>query len=387
MKALYIECNMGISGDMLMSALWGLVENKEKALEKINSINLPHTSISFESKKESGIVGYKANVLVDGIEEGEHQHFSRSLDDINSILDGLNVNQNVLDNTKELYKILAKAESEVHGENIKHIHFHEVGSLDAIADFTACSILFDEIGADIVLSSEINVGNGNVKCAHGVLPVPAPATAVLLNGIPYYKSDVHCELCTPTGASLVKKYCSGFGNMPSMTVSKVSYGFGKKTIPGYCNCVRLFMGELSEDNNACEFSCNVDDMTAEEISFASSVLIQNGALDVNVQNCVMKKNRAGFIINVLCSVTDKDKFINLLFKHTSTIGIREKFCSRYMLDRKILNIDTDYGSVRVKKSDGYGCERLKIEYDDVAKIASENDLTFADARKIIEKML
>lgn len=388
MKVLYIECEMGIAGDMLMSALWGLIENKSEIIDRINSIGLPYTDISFVKKKENSVNGYTAKVVINGEEESENNHhISRNLSDINSIIENLYIDEKLKNNVKDLYTILANAESKVHGKPVEMVHFHEVGTLDAIADFTVCSYLLNEIDADIILSSSVNVGNGTVKCAHGVLPVPAPATAEVLNNIPYYKSDIQTELCTPTGATLLKKYSNGFGNMPHITVEKVSCGFGKKTFENHFNCVRVFYGELSNEDTVCELVCNVDDMTAEKISFALEVFINNGALDANAQSIVMKKGRVGYYVHLLCNIADRDKFIELLFKHTSTIGIRECFCSRYMLDREVKKIETPYGKVRVKYSKGYSSEKVKIEYDDIAKIAKENNLTFDETKKILMNFL
>lgn len=388
MKALYIECGMGISGDMFMSALWGLVENKSEILKKINSIGLPYTKISFSKKNENAVEGYSVNVLVDGEEESDYNHhISRNLSDINSIIENLNIDDNIKNNVKDLYSVLADAESKVHGKPVEMVHFHEVGMLDAIADFTVCSYLINEIGADIILSSPVNVGNGTVKCAHGILPVPAPATTEVLNNIPYYKSDFQTELCTPTGATLLKKYSNGFGNMPQITVEKVSCGFGKKSFEGCCNCVRIFYGELSSKDNVCELVCNVDDMTAEEISFAVEMFMNNGALDANVQSIVMKKGRGAYLIHVLCNIDDKKKFVELIFKHTSTIGIRENLCSRYILDRKIKDVETPYGKIKVKYSTGYNSEKVKIEYDDIVKIAKGNDLSFNETKEKLQKFL
>lgn len=388
MKALYIDCGMGIAGDMLMSALWGLIDNKSEIIDKINSIGLPYTDISFKKKRENTVEGYTASVVIDGEEENNHNHhISRNLSVINLIVKNLYIDENIKNNVKDLYAILANAESKVHGKPVEMVHFHEVGMLDAIADFTVCSYLLNEIDADIILSSSVNVGNGTVKCAHGVLPVPAPATAEVLNNIPYYKSDIQTELCTPTGATLLKKYVSGFGNMPQITVEKVSYGFGKKTFDNQLNCVRVFYGELSNEDTVCELVCNVDDMTAEEISFATEVFMNNGALDANAQSIVMKKGRVGYSIHLLCNIADREKFIELAFKHTSTIGIREYFCSRYMLDREVKKIETPYGKVRAKYSKGYATEKVKIEYDDIAKIAKEYNLSFDKTKKILMKFL
>lgn len=387
MKSLYLQCNMGIAGDMLMSALFGLVDNKKAVLDKINSIGFPYTEITFANEMQNGITGLVAKVNVDGEEENSSHHFSRNLGEVCDIINSLDVSDKIKDNVIRLYSSLADAESKVHGEPVDRVHFHEVGMLDAIADFTVCSFLLDELGIDTIFSSSVNVGSGTVKCAHGVLPVPAPATAVLLEGIPYYNSEIDGELCTPTGAAILKHYCSGFGKMPEMITENVSYGFGKKTFDGYCNCVRAFYGDLNLNKSVCELICNVDDMTAEEITFSISALMENGALDVSAQPLAMKKGRVGYEIHVVCKVDERKKFIELIYKYTSTIGIRENFCSRYLLEKNIKTIDTPYGQIRVKYSEGYNCKKSKIEYDDIAEIAKNHNLSFIETRRIVEKFL
>lgn len=374
MKTLYLECNMGIAGDMLMSALWELVDDKDTVLEEINNISIPHTSVSFEKFTSCSISGFKANVLIDGEPEddGSHHSFHRNLSDVKSVIDSLCVNENVKISSKAVYDIIAQAESKAHNESVEQIHFHEVGMLDAIADIVICNYLIDKLKIEKVITSPINAGNSTVKCAHGVFPVPAPATADILRFIPFYKSDIQSELCTPTGAALVKYHSSSFGNMPVMYTQKIGYGFGKKEfdIP---NCVRAFLGETEDDdNNVAELACNIDDMTPEDISSACDILMNNGALDVSTQPVMMKKGRYGFILKVICSEEIKRDMVKLIFRHTSTIGIREYICKRYVLSREVKSVSTPFGNVRVKYSNGYNCSKIKIESDDLLSIAKSS---------------
>ena len=296
---------------------------------------------------------------------------------------------------------IAEAESHIHGVPVTEIHFHEVGSMDAIADVTAVCALMEKLGVEKVIASPVHVGSGHVHCAHGIMPVPAPATAYILKEIPMYGGEIKGELCTPTGAALLKHFVDTFGDMPVMKTEKVGYGMGKKDFP-IANCVRAMLGELVQgtkndindrnindvscsdkmaDGASCctdevtELSCNLDDMTAERIGFAMDRLLEEGALDVYTVPIGMKKSRPGVMLCVLCRKTERDKMVQRIFQYTSTLGIRENLFKRYTLVRQIKEQDTLYGKVRVKISEGYGVERVKYEYDDIAKIAKEQGIS------------
>lgn len=388
MKILYLECNMGIAGDMLMAALWDLMDDKDKVLKDIKSISLPYTDISFDKVSTCSVTGYRANVIISGEKEGSdishHQH--RNLADINTIIDDLSVSDTVKNATKEVYNIIAAAESKVHNQPVTQIHFHELGMLDAVADITVCNFLIEKLAIDKIIVSPIHAGNGNVKCAHGIMPVPAPATAEILKGILYYKGDIQSELCTPTGAALAKFHSTQFGNMPDMIVDKIGYGVGAKEFE-CANCIRAFIGHRNNNDEICELTCNIDDMTGEEIAYACDVIRQSGAVDVSVQPLFMKKGRVGILLRVMCNKDDREDVIKIIFKHTSTIGIREYICERFILDRDVKKISTPFGDVRVKYSSGYNSKRIKIESDDVIKIAKETGKSIYEIKKIINSCL
>ncbi len=320
------------------------------------------------------------------IHDEGHTHHSDTtgmhLKDINGIIESLSVSDKVKTDAKNVYQILAEAESKVHGTSIDHIHFHEVGTLDALADIVGNCILFEMIDADRIICSSVAVGNGMVKCAHGVLQVPTPATANILMGIPTYSGKMNGELCTPTGAALLKYFVNSFDTQPTLKVHKIGYGMGKKDFPA-ANCVRAFLGEMDDDGEVCELTCNIDDMTAEEIGFAYDVLFANNALDVYVTPVHMKKNRPGYVFTCMCKISDKDKMIELMFKHLTTLGIRESTCIRHALDRSVEELDTSLGKVRIKKSSGYHTKREKLEYEDLAKIARETNQSIGEVRKEI----
>ncbi|SDA73973.1 hypothetical protein SAMN02910275_02504 [Butyrivibrio sp. INlla18] len=397
MKSLYIECKMGIAGDMLTAALIDLYDDASKMVNELNKLGIPHVDYVLEDSNKAGIKGKHMRVMVHGQEEGEllddhkhdskaHSHHHRHLSDIEQIIEGLSIDRDVKKDIKEVYKLLAEAESKVHGVAVPEIHFHEVGNLDAIADITAACYLIHCLSVDRIIVSPINVGSGTVKAAHGILPVPTPATAVLLAGIPYYESEtIKTELCTPTGAALVKYFATDSGVQPVMKVSKIGYGMGKKEFE-QVNCVRTILGETEEDKDqVLELSCNIDDMTPEEIGFAMDRFFEVGALDVFTTAIGMKKNRPGILLTCMCRSQDRDKVVAEIFKNTTTIGIRESVCNRYVLAREVKKNDTPYGEIRVKRSYGYGVDRVKPEYDDLVQAAKKSGKSLLEIKKDIAK--
>ncbi|MFA6948838.1 MAG: nickel pincer cofactor biosynthesis protein LarC, partial [Eubacteriales bacterium] len=277
-----------------------------------------------------------------------------------------------------------EAESSVHGVPVDEIHFHEVGTMDAVADITAVCMLMEQLAPQRVVVSPVHVGSGHVHCAHGILPVPAPATAYILRGIPIYGGAVKGELCTPTGAALLRHFASEFGDMPVMKLSDVGYGMGKKDFDT-ANCVRAMLGEtLDSTDNVRGLCCNLDDMTPEGIGFASERLLEAGALDVYTIPITMKKSRPGVMLCVLCDGSERERIARVMFKYTTTLGVRECEFSRYTLDRTLETVETSAGAIRVKHSSGWGVEREKYEYDDIAAAARERDLSLSDIIKMIE---
>ena len=380
---LFFECNMGAAGDMIASALLDLFDNRQAVVDELNRLSLPHTEISFETKTQSGISGSHINILIHGEKEAEHTHNShhhhshRNLNDIYEIIDALSVSEKVKSDAKEIYKIIADAESKAHNTDVSEVHFHELGMLDAVADITICSYLFEKLNPETVTCSPVNTGNGTVKCAHGVMPVPAPATAEILKGIPFYKSEIMTELCTPTGASILKFFADGFCEKPEFkNVVKIGIGTGEKELE-QANLLRVFE---YEDDGVTELSCNIDDMTGEEASFAADKMMQKGALDCFITPVIMKKGRPAYLFTVICKTQQAEEFAGLIFKHTSTIGIRKYTPSRYTLEREIKE---DEG-VRIKRSQGYGVLREKTEFEDIKKLADEKDISVFEARKIVE---
>ena len=382
---LYFECNMGAAGDMLAAALLDLFDNRDAVVDELNELSLPHTKICFEEKEESGIVGTHLHVIIDGHEETpdahhhHHHHHGRHLDEVLAIIEQTNAPQQVKDDAKAVYEIIAAAEAKAHGKPVGEVHFHEVGMRDAIADVLINAYLIRKLNPTRIIASPIHVGNGTVHCAHGVLPVPAPATANILVGVPYYKGNIQTELCTPTGAALLKYYAEEFTDEAQFTnVAKIGVGTGTKQLE-QANILRAFL--IQDEKRIAELSCNVDDMSGEEIAFASEKMMQEGALDCFITPIYMKKGRPAYRLTVLCKTKEKERFAALIFKHTTTIGIRQYLPSRYTLAREL----SENAGVHIKRSDGYGTQVTKIEFEDIKTLALEKDISVFEARAILMK--
>lgn len=387
MKTLYIDCAMGCAGDMLTAALLELHPDRDGFIARMNDALGGKAVLSAKPDRKCGVMGTHVTVLINGDEEGEperHHHHHTSVAEITEFIDTVPLADVVKDNAKAVYTHIAEAESRVHGHPIENIHFHEVGSLDALADVLSVCELMHELAPDKVLASPVNVGSGFVKCAHGVLPVPAPATELILRGVPIYSGQIKSELCTPTGAALLKHFAEAFVPMPVLRVERAGCGTGKKDFET-ANVVRVLLGETDEQKERIiELVCNLDDMTPEELGFTMEELFRLGALDVYFTNIGMKKSRPGVMLTCMCRSDKRDEMLRCIFKHTTTLGVREYVCNRYNLTRSIDTVQTEYGAVRIKKAEGYGVKRSKAEYDDLAKLARENDTTIAEIRKATE---
>ncbi len=407
MKTLYLDCGMGAAGDMLAAALMELLPESDGFLAELNGLSLPHVTMTREESVKCGIRGTRFSVKIDGEEEAEephahghehehthahehehtheHAHHHSGMREIEEILARLPVSEKVRADVRAVYALIAEAESHVHGVPVPAIHFHEVGSMDAVADITAVCMLMERLAPEQVVVSPVHVGSGRVKCAHGVLPVPAPATAYLLRGAPIYGGEIEGELCTPTGAALLKHFAARFGELPVMRTEVIGYGMGKKDFP-IANCVRALLGETADGGDTvAELVCNLDDMTAEAIGFAQEQLFAAGALEVFTVPALMKKSRPGTLLTVLCREADRERLVPLIFRCTTTLGIRESTCRRYTLSRTVETVQTEFGGVRKKTARGYGVTREKYEYEDVARIAKETGLPLAEVEARIRR--
>lgn len=446
MKTLYLDCGMGAAGDMLAAALAELLPDEQRSdfVTELNNAGIPGVHVHLDPSVKCGITGTHLTVTVDGEEEESHDHnhhhehahdhehshahhghshehwshAHRTLHDIHHIIDDLKLPESVRQDILSVYTLIAEAESKAHDKPVSEIHFHEVGTMDAIADIASVCLLLHTLAPDEIVASPVHVGSGQVKCAHGILPVPAPATAYLLKDIPMYGGQIQGELCTPTGAALLKQFVTRFGQMPLMTPKQTGYGMGKKDFEA-ANCVRAILGDSGSDpaaglrDTVCELACNVDDMTGEDIAFAVETLLRSGALDAFTIPCTMKKGRPGVLLTVLCRENDQEEIARLMLQHTTTLGVRATIRDRWILQRSeskhmifsSLTPDTEESSapdssvafddpmaffestgatIRCKTSTGYGVNRSKYEHDDLAKIAREHGLTLQQVRDLIE---
>ena len=326
-----------------------------------------------------------------GHEHGHHEHAHghtqhhahQDLQGIHQIVSELALPEIVRKDVLAVYELIAQAESQVHGCPVTEIHFHEVGSLDAVADVTAVCMMLRDLAPDRIVASAVHVGSGQVHCAHGILPVPAPAAAWLLRGIPTYGGQIRGELCTPTGAALLRYFVQEYGSQPPMQVERIGYGCGQKDFE-MANCVRAMLGDTAQSGDSIlELCCNLDDMTPEAIGYAMERLFAEGALDVYTTAVGMKKNRPGVMLTCMCKAQQREKMVAQMFLHTTTLGIRESVCNRYTLHRAERMAATPYGDVRIKQATGFGVCREKAEYEDLAQIARQQSISLAQAAELI----
>lgn len=393
MKTLYLECRMGASGDMLSGALLGLHPDPGAFIRRLNMLLGGKAEASISKDKKCGITGTHFSVSINGSTENENmydfpsginRHHS-SVSDIKEFLSSMELPERVRDDALSVYALLAEAEGKVHGQTVENIHFHEIGTLDALADILSFCMLIYELAPEQILASPVHAGSGTVKCAHGILPVPAPATEILLRGIPWYTGDIPFELCTPTGAALLKHFAVSFGPMPVMTVEKTGIGTGSRDLEA-ANILRAFLGDTSEQNERIiELKCNLDDMTGEELGFAMERLFEAGALDVYFTNISMKKCRPAVCLTCMCREEKRGELLESIFKHTTTLGVREYVCSRHSLRRSFDVAETPSGEVRIKTSSGYGSVHTKAEFEDLAEIARSRNISLFEAREMINK--
>lgn len=434
MKTIYLECKMGAAGDMLCAALYELLDDAQKRsfVETMNGLGLPGVSVIPEDVWKQGVKGTHYTVVIGGEEEeagaadgGQEDaarvseaarrtveleggnrskrsaeqgaeghgdgHSHSSLHNILSLIDGLPAPQAVRERAAAVYDAIARAEGAVHGETPELVHFHEVGALDAVADVVGFCLLAHLLEPDEIVASPVNVGSGFVRCAHGLLPVPAPATARLLADVPSYAGAEVGELCTPTGAALLAQFTDHYGPLPCGKIRAVGYGMGRKNFAAL-NCVRAMLLESGQDTGArdervCELRCNLDDMTPESLAFACEELLASGALDVWCQPITMKKGRTAQMLCCLVRAGDEEQITAQIFRHTTTLGVRRYEYARTALARTTEKLEMPMGTVRVKRAEGCGVERGKPEYEDLARIAREKGLSLAEVRAAVEKLL
>jgi len=344
MKTLYFDCFAGASGDMILGAMVAAGVNPDFLREQLSLLPLSGFSVNFERVNRSGLSATYARV--ETASEDKHRHLA----DIKEIIEQSGLSEKVKQRAVQIFTRLAEAEARVHNEPVDHVHFHEVGALDAIVDVIGAAICFDYLKIDRFMCSPLHVGSGMVQMAHGRFPIPPPAVAELLKGVPFYAGDVKGELLTPTGAAIITTVCSDYGPIPQMTTESTGYGAGTREYPDFPNLLRVFVGEtsLATDERLWMIETNLDDASPQIIGHVMDRVLESGALDCFFTPVQMKKNRPGVLLSVLCGPDEKEGLMKLLFMETTTLGIRSYEVGRRALERSAVRVETQYGSIDVK---------------------------------------
>lgn len=420
MKALYFDCSSGISGNMTLGALLEIVDNDNYLIDELKKLNVDRYKIEISKKVKNGITGKYVDVILDDDHEhhhehehshnhdehchehehdshhhedehnhthdGHHHHEHRNLDDVNKIIDESSLNNDVKDLAKRIFIRVAKAESKVHNKPLDQVHFHEVGAIDSIVDIVGTAILINKINPDKIISSIVNDGYGFIECAHGTMSVPVPATSEIFaaSNVKFRQIDIDTELVTPTGAAIIAELATEFTTLPAMVTEKIGWGAGSKEIK-IPNILKVYLGEMEEQNeNFVVMETNIDDCGGELFGYTQELLFKNGALDVFFTPIYMKKNRPGYRMSVACKREDMFKLQNIIFRETTTIGIRYRFEYRTELEREMIEIDTKYGKIKAKKVNNNGEEYIYPEYESIKKLAVEKNIPLKEFYKLEE---
>jgi uncharacterized protein (TIGR00299 family) protein len=374
MKIISYDCFSGISGDMNLGAMIDLGIDKNYLFNELNKLNLKGWELVVQKDQRHGITGTKVTV-----KQTRHEHAHRHLSDIDKIINDSELEVRTKELSRKIFMKIAVAEATVHGISIDHVHFHEVGAVDSIIDVVGAAICYNALNVDGVHVSTVELGSGFVKCDHGKLPVPAPATAEIIKGLPVKKGGVDFEATTPTGAAILAALVTEFSTHLPLKIEKTGYGVGQKDPHDIPNLLRVFLGETvagsESGHDALHLECNIDDMNPEFFEFISEGLFKAGASDVFLSNIIMKKGRPGIILNVLCETESADSLKSIIFTETTSLGIRTFPFRKDTLVRKLETVQTNYGEVRVKRSYYKGKEvSCKPEYDDCRRIALEKGI-------------
>lgn len=369
MNILYLDCPMGISGDMFLAALIDMGVDFKKILKELEKLGVGPIDVRIKKEVRHSITGTTFRVRT----KDEKHH--RTFKDIRKIIEKSGLEKDVKDLSVKIFSIIAEAEGKIHGIGADDVHFHEVGALDSIIDIVGASIAVKSLKLDKVVSSPIALGSGWTDTMHGRLPIPAPATLEILKGVPVSSSGIPFELTTPTGAAIVKALATGFGPMPSMTIEKTGYGAGKKDFREAANVLRAIKGtvEAAGDKEAeplLMIEANIDDMSPQTAGYLMERLFEEGALDVYFTPVVMKKSRPGILLSALAPFDQRDALLSTIFAESTTIGVRLYPIERVCLERKIIKVKTRYGTIRVKVSmRDDKAVNIQPEYEDIRAAA------------------
>ena len=400
MEILYFDCSSGISGNMTLGALLEIVGNEEYLLNELKKLNIDGYKIEISKKIKNGITGTYVDVILENehnhnhehehghehihVHETHHEH--RNLNDVNTIIDNSGIDEKSKELAKRIFLRVAKAESKVHNKPIEEVHFHEVGAIDSIIDIVGTAILINKINPDKIVSSIVNDGYGFIECAHGKMSVPVPATSEIFanSNVKFRQIDIDTELVTPTGAAIIAELAEEFTTLPAMVTQKIGWGAGSKDLK-IPNVLKVYYGKIEKVNeDFIVMETNIDDTSGEIFGYVSEKLFKNGALDVFFTPIFMKKNRPAYRLTVACRSEDLYKLQKIIFRETTTIGIRYRYEYRTELEREELEIDTKYDKLKVKKVKNNGETYIYPEYESMKKIAEENDIPLKELYKLNE---
>ena len=394
MKTLYFDCSSGISGNMTLGALLEIVGDDNYLLQELKKLNVDGYKIEISNKVKNGITGKYVDVILD--EEHHHEHIHehnnehlhneehshshhhehRNLNDVNEIIDKSSIDEKSKDLAKRIFLRVAKAESKVHNKPLEEVHFHEVGAIDSIVDIVGTAILINKINPDKILSSVVNDGYGFIECAHGTMAVPVPATTEIFanSNVKFRQIDVDTELVTPTGAAIIAELAEDFTTLPAMITRKIGWGAGYKDLK-IPNVLKVYYGDMDKPNeNFVVMETNIDDCSGEILGHTEEILFKAGALDVFFTPIFMKKNRPAYRMTVACRKEDMLNLQKIIFRETTTIGIRYRTEFRTELERENTEVDTKYGKIKVKKVENNGETYIYPEYESLKEVASKNNV-------------
>jgi len=384
-KIAYFDCSSGISGDMILGALVDAGAPFDALKEGLSQLSIDGYSITATPVLKKGVKATKVDVVVEGPDLP-----GRPLKDLREIISDSALDSEIKSKSISIFQRLAEAESVVHNCPVEDVHFHEVGQIDTIVDIVGSVYAFHLLGIDRVVSSPIDTGSGSVKMSHGLFPIPAPVTAELLKGVPLYSSGIERELTTPTGAAIITAFASSFQPLPGMTLSKIGYGAGGWELSEKPNVLRVFIGEdtaLYNTDEVCVIETNIDDMNPQVYEYLMDRLFEAGALDVYITPVVMKKSRPAQMLSVVADAGRLNDIRELIFRETTTIGVRVKKMSRFVLTRDIKEVHLPYGTVRVKISgSSNGVCNIVPEYEDCKALAMKTGIPLMDVMELARRL-
>ena len=412
MKTLYFDCSSGISGNMTLAALTEIIGDENYLIEELKKLHIDGYTIDISKKVKNGITGTHVDVILthqhehshtheehihhhdhdeEYLHENDHEHGHehhhhehRNLHDVCEIIDNSDIDEESKDLAKRIFMRVAKAESKVHNKPLDEVHFHEVGAIDSIVDIVGTAILINKIRPDKIISSVVNDGHGFIECAHGTMAVPVPATSEIFanSNVEFRQIDIDTELVTPTGAAIIAELSSEFTTLPAMKIKKIGWGAGTKDLK-IPNVLKVYYGEMQEQNHKIVvMETNIDDCSGQILGYTEDLLFLNGALDVFYTPIFMKKNRPAYRLTVVCKEPDIQKLQNIIFKETTTIGIRYRYEYRTELEREQISIDTKYGTLKAKKVVNNGEIYIYPEYESVKELAKKNDIPLKEVYKL-----